>query len=88
MSGHCRHGLEKLHLYMAIYMYCCAHCLNLISVDSTKNVREAAEFFALMETLYVLNLTTKAHSIYYVKQQTVLYLSKPVCQLQCLSDTR
>jgi len=43
-------------------------------------------FFALMETLYVFVLITKAHSIY-VEQQTVLYPSKLVCQLQHLSDT-
>ena len=72
---------------MAIYVHCYAHCLNLVLVDSTRNVREASEIFALVETLYVFISTTKAHAIY-VEQQSMLYPNKPVRQLQRLSDTR
>ena len=89
MSGNCS-GMQmriKGVAPMAIYVHCYAHCLNLVLVDSTRNVREASEFFALMETLYVFISTTKAHAIYVV-QQSMLYPNKPVCQLQCLSDTR
>ena len=56
MSGRCS-GIQK-HIKEvapeATYIRCYAHCLNLALVDSTKHVSEAAEFFALMETLYVL----------------------------------
>jgi len=89
MSGNCS-GVQtriKEVAPMAMYVHCYAHCLNLVLVDSTKNVREAAEFFALMETLYVFISAAKAHTIY-IEQQTVLYPNKPVRQLQRLSDTR
>ena len=72
---------------MAVYIHCYAHCLNLVLVDSTKSVPEAAEFFALLEVLYVFMSTSKAHSMY-TEQQTILHPEKPVDQLQRLSDTR
>ena len=85
MSGNCS-GMQmqfKKVALMAIYVHCYAH---LVLVDSTRNVHEVSELFALMETLYVFISTTKAHAIY-VEQQSMLYPNKPVRQLQRLSDT-
>ena len=46
MSGHCSDVQQKIKAVapMAVYIYCYAHCLNLVLVDSTKSVSEAAEF--------------------------------------------
>ena len=84
MSGHCS-GVQariKEAAPMAMYVHCYAH---LILVDSTRN-HKAFEVFALMETIYVFISTAKVHNIF-VEYQSVLYPNKPVCQLQCLSDT-
>ena len=48
---------------------------------------EVAEFFALMETLYVFVSSPKVHAVY-IHQQSLLHPNKPVHQLQHLSDTR
>ena len=71
----------------ATYVHCYAHYLNLALVDSTRNVLDASEFFALMEFLYAFMSTSKAHAIF-VEQQSELHLTKQVPQLQRLSDTR
>ena len=71
----------------AVYVHCNADCLNLALVDTVKSVREAAEFFTLLEKLYVFISTSKAHIIY-VTWQHKLHLNKQPQQLQCLSDTR
>ena len=52
--------LKAVALY-AIYVHCYAHALNLVLVDSVKNVSIASKFFALAESLYVFISTTKAH---------------------------
>ena len=44
----------------ALYVHCYAHCLNLALVDTTRNIIEASDFFALMETLYVFMSSCKA----------------------------
>lgn len=89
MSGNCS-GVQKRIREIApqaSYVHCYAHCLNLALVDSTRNVRDSSEFFALMEALYVFMSTTKAHAIY-LQQQSKLHPTKQVRQLQRLSDTR
>ena len=68
-------------------MHCHAHTLNLVLVDSVKNVSIASEFFALAESLYVIISTTKAHVVFMAKQNE-LHPGKPPLQLQRLSDTR
>ena len=68
-------------------MHCNAHCLNLVLVDTVKSVREAAEFFTLLEKLHAFMSTSKAHIIY-VMWQHKLHQDKQPQQLQCLSDTR
>ena len=70
----------------AIYVHCYAH-INLVLVDSVKNVSIASEFFALAESLYVFVSTTKAHAVFMTKQKE-LHPGKPPLQLQRLSDTR
>ncbi len=57
----------------ATYVHCYAHCLNLALVDSSKHVSDAADFFALMEILYVFISSSKAHAVY-IHQQSLLHL--------------
>ena len=89
MSGRCSGVQQRIRAVapMAVYVHCYAHCLNLVLVDSTKSVPEAAEFFALLEILYVFMSSSKAHTLY-IQQQTTLHPHKPVRQLQHLSNTR
>ena len=68
-------------------MHCYADCLNLALVDTTKRVTEAADFFVLMEKLYVFLTSSKAHTIY-TQQQRQLEPKNQIRQLQRLSDTR
>lgn len=92
LSGKCS-GVQKCIKEVApeaTYVHCYAHCLNLALVDSTKHVSDAADFFALMETLYVFISSAKfikVHAVY-IHQQSLMHPNKQVHQLQCLSDTR
>ena len=88
MSGTCS-GVQqciKAVAPKAIYVHCYAHCLNLALVDCARIVQEA-DFFALMELLYVFTSSTKAH-VLYTQEQTELHPDKQPRQLQWLSDTR
>lgn len=89
MSGQCRGVQQRIKesAPQATYVHCYAHCLNLVLVDSTRNVSDASEFFTLMETLYVFMSTSRVHPIY-LQQQSELHPGKQVRQLQRLSDTR
>ena len=89
MSGCCSGVQQQIRVVapMAVYIYCYAHCLNLVFVDSTKSVPDAAQYFALLEVLYAFMSTSKAHSVY-TEQQATLHPEKPVHRLQCLSDMR
>ena len=60
------------------------HTLNLCLVDSTKAICEASEFFASLETLYVLLSSSKYHSLF-MQQQREIYPDKQLRQLQRLS---
>ena len=88
MSGNCC-GVQTIREVapQAMYIHCNAHCLNLCLVDSTKAMCEASEFFASLETLYVLLLSSKYHSLF-MQQQREIYPDKQLGQLQRLSDTR
>lgn len=68
----------------AEYVHCYAYCLNLVLVDSCKIVNEAANFFTLVEALYVFLLSAKVHEVY-IKTQSELYPSKQVQHLSRLS---
>ena len=71
----------------AIYIHCFAHILNLVLVDCSKNVSYAAEFFAILQSLYVFVSSSKAHVVFIHRQQE-LHPDKPTRELQRLSDTR
>ena len=89
MSGRCS-GVQmriKEHAPHAIYIHCHAHVLNLVLVDSVKAIPEAAEFFALLEALYIFMSTSKAHTVFLAKQKDV-YPGKQPRELKRLSDTR
>ena len=89
MSGHCS-GVQtriKQVAPKALYVHCNAHCLNLCLVDCVKSVSCAAEFFGLVQNIYVFLSSSKCHAIY-VSEQSVHYPGKSIKQLQRLSDTR
>ena len=71
----------------ADYVHCNAHCLNLCLVDTVKGVKHASEFFALVESLYIIISTVKVHTIF-MKHQTEMHPGKQHRQLHQLSDTR
>ena len=88
MSAHCSGVQQRIKQVapQAAYVHCYAHCLNLALVDTTKRVTEAADFFVLMEKLYVFLTSSKAHTIY-TQQQHQLEPKNQIRQLQRLWDT-
>ena len=89
MSGHCSGVQQRVRQVAphAIYVHCHAHVLNLVLVDCVKNNSFASEFFSLLQALYVLLSTSKAHVIF-IEKQKELYPSKPTKELKRLSETR
>ena len=88
MSG-CCNGVSAKILGMnpkAVYIHCCAHRLNLVLVDSCKNIAAASDFFSLLENLYVFLSSSIPHSLF-VKKQSELGQQRKI-QLKKLSDTR
>lgn len=71
----------------AIYIHCYAHRLNLVLVDTAKAVPEAADFFALLERLYVFLSGSYVHNKWKAVQLE-LYPDQKQMELQRLSDTR
>ena len=71
----------------AVYVHCYAHRLNLVLVDACKSVTAAADFFALLEHLYVFTSGSLMH-LKWVEAQQDLYPNDAPRQLQRLSDTR
>jgi len=76
---------DKAHF--ALYVHCHAHRLNLALVDAVKSVHAAADFFVLMEKLYVFVSGSYVHAGW-VKIQRQLFKRERVRELQKLSDTR
>jgi len=72
---------------LALYVHCHAHRLNLVLVDAVKAVQAAAEFFALMEKLYVFVSGSYVHRRW-TEIQTEMFKGERVRELQKLSDTR
>ena len=64
MSSCCARVQEFAHY--AVYIYCYAHILNLLLVDSFKSVPAVSEFFGLLEALYVFVLS-KVHVLFLEK---------------------
>ena len=71
MSGRYSGVQQRIRLVAlnATYIHCYAHTLNLVLVDSVKMVQYAAEFFPLLESLYIFISTTKSHTVFMQKQK-------------------
>ena len=80
-------ALIKEKAEMAMYVHCHAHRLNLALVDSVKSVQAAAEFFVLIEKLYVFVSGSYVHARWLEIQQE-MYANERPRELQRLSDTR
>lgn len=72
---------------LAMYIHCHAHRLNLALVDCFKAVDVAAEFFVVVEKLYVYVSGSFVHARWLEMQKTVYPMQK-ARELQKLSDTR
>lgn len=67
-------------------MYCSAHSLNLVLVDTMKSVPEADNFFAVLQWLYIFMSGSYLHQKW-VEVQKEMYKGQPR-KLQRLSDTQ
>ena len=71
----------------AYYVHCHAHRLNLVLVDVTKSIPEAAHFFSLLEKVYVYVSGSYVHAKWiYIQKE--MYPAEPARELKRLSDTR
>ena len=70
-----------------MYVHCHAHRLNLALVDSVKAIQAAAEFFVLLEKLYVYVSGSFVHARW-LEIQKELFPGERPRELQRLSDTR
>ena len=88
MSGRCAGVAKKIRdkNSKALYAHCHAHRLNLVLVDVTKKVTHAANFFVLMEELYVFMSSSVPHSKF-LSMQSQLGSHREI-RLKKLSDTR
>lgn len=67
-------------------VHCYAHCLNLVLVDSMKNVKEAFSFFGILEALYVfIEGSAQRHGIF---EQIAKSMDCKLKKLKKLSETR
>ena len=86
ISGKCS-GVQQLIKEMApeaTYIHCYAHCLNLALVDTTKHVSDAADFFTLMEILYVFISLTKVLHALCIHQQSLSHFDIIQVSVNCL----
>ena len=72
---------------MAYYLHCYAHRLNLVLIDTTKLVRQADDFFSLLEQLYIFISNSIVHENF-VKLQKEMHPGEKIRELQSLSETR
>ena len=88
MSGQCAGVSAKIKEKnnKAVYVHCCAHRLNLVLVDASKQLPAAADFFSLLETLYVFMSSSKPHELF-LRKQTELGQHREV-RLKKLSNKR
>ena len=89
MSGRCAGVQQKIRdiAPQAIYIHCTAHVLNLVLVDSSKCVSGAAEFFALLQSLYTFMSSSKVH-VLFLQWQEEIYPGKRIKELKRLIETR
>jgi hypothetical protein len=69
------------------YVHCYVHRLNLVLVDVSKGIAEAACFFSLVEAIYVFLSSSAVHPIWIATQQS-LFPKEKAMELERLSDTR
>ena len=89
MSG-CAAGVQakvRALVPQAIYTHCYNHQLNLILVDCVHNIPFVAEFFALLQQLYVFISGSAVHPIFLNMQSAVMDVNTKL-ELKRLSDTR
>ena len=78
---------KKFEAKLAMYVHCHAHRLNLALVDSVKAVQAAADFFVLLEKLYVYVSGSFVHDRW-LEIQKELFPGERQRKLQRLRDTR
>ena len=71
----------------AVYVHCHAHRLNLVLVDTAKSIPEAADFFSLIQRLYVFLSGSYVHNKWKAVQKD-MYPGQEQYELHRLSDTR
>ncbi|XP_071846057.1 52 kDa repressor of the inhibitor of the protein kinase-like [Apostichopus japonicus] len=71
----------------AVYVDCYAHRLNLVIVDAGKTVKEATNFFALLQQLYVFVSVSNVHQRW-LQTQAEMFPEEQPRELKRLSDTR
>ncbi|XP_066974245.1 zinc finger MYM-type protein 1-like [Macrobrachium rosenbergii] len=69
------------------YIHCYGHRLNLVLINVAKYVPQAAEFFSLLEELYIFASNSVVHEKFILIQREMLP-EEQVRELQHLSDTR
>ena len=72
---------------MAYYLHFYAHRLNLVLIATTKVVRQADDFFSLLEQLYIFISNSIVHENF-VKLQKEIHPGEKIRELQSLSKTR
>jgi hypothetical protein len=70
----------------AIYVHCYAHRLNLVLVDSLKNISDVSELFDCIQNLYVFICNSNTRHELFVKAQKEL--DQQVLQLERTVETR
>lgn len=71
----------------AIYVHCYAHRLNLVIVDSCKSVKFAADFFSILQRLYIFMSSSYVHPKWLCLQKQ-LHPDERAVELKALSQTR
>lgn len=71
----------------ALYVHCFAHQLNLVVVDTSKSIREASDFFAVLSRLYNFISGSYVHNLW-INIQKEKFPNQATVELKRLADTR
>lgn len=71
----------------AIYIWCNAHQLNLVIVDTCSSCKDAINFFGILESLYSYFGARKRNSLFKIKQIELIPELRPI-RFKMLSSTR
>ena len=71
----------------AVYVHCKAHCLNLVLLDTVKNIPRAQNFFSLLQKIYSFMCGSVVHKPWITIQNEIFSEQQPR-ELQRLNDTR